>query len=437
MLTKRERVLKALSFEETDRVPMDLSGMLSTSISCFAYPGLVKALGLPERRVRVYDTGQMLALPDLDVLDALGCDVVTVFMDATNAFDQPELWHPYNFNGRLDALVLNPAMFQTLPGGTILQPEQGRSMPPASHVFESEHAGQILELSGDIPKPDLKEIKDRLANNPLRDDEIKRVAAMCRRVRESSDRAVFFNGIGAGIGIASFTGIAMFPMLCLTEPDFVLELHELVVSDAIQRLEALLPEIKDYIDITNCSSDDWGTQNSTVAAPQVYRDLFLPFYRRFTDAMHRAAPNVKTFFHSCGAIYDIIDLIIDSGFDVLNPVQWTAGGHSYQEWKDKARNRIALWGGGVHTQETLPLGTPDQVAREVEQIVRYMKQDGGFVFCAIHNILAEIAPENVLAMYRAAARVSDYSCHCEERQQSRSQAQLTGCRDCFAGDYSQ
>ncbi|HPO17488.1 MAG TPA: uroporphyrinogen decarboxylase family protein [Candidatus Hydrogenedentes bacterium] len=403
MLSSRERVLKALSFEETDRVPMDLSGMLSTSISCFAYPGLVKALGLPERRVRVYDTGQMLALPDIDVLDALGCDVVTVFMDVTNAYGQPELWHPYDFNGRLDALVLNPKMFQTLPDGTIIQPEHGRSMPPASHVFESEHAGQLLELSSDIPKPNLKEIKDRMTQNPLRDDEIKRVAGMCKRVRESSDLAVFFNGIGAGIGIAAHTGIAMFPMLCLTEPEFVTELHELIVSDAIHRVEVLLPEIKDYIDIYNCSADDWGTQNSTVAAPRIYQDLFQPFYRRFTDAIHRLAPNVKAFLHSCGAIYDILDMVIDSGFDILNPVQWTAGGHSYQEWKDKARKRITLWGGGVHTQETLPLGTAEQVAREVDQIVRYMRQDGGFVFCAIHNILAEIAPENVIAMYRAAA----------------------------------
>ena len=108
-MTSRERVLKALAFEKTDRVPMDLAGMASTSVSCFAYPALVEALGLPPRRPRVYDTGQMLALPEVDVLDALGCDVVAAYTDLTNAFDQPEKWLPYDFNGRLEASVRNPA----------------------------------------------------------------------------------------------------------------------------------------------------------------------------------------------------------------------------------------------------------------------------------------------------------------------------------------
>ncbi len=400
MLTGRDRVKKALHFESTDRVPRDLGGMLSTAISCFAYPALVQALGLPPRPTRVYDTGQMLAFPDLDVLDALGCDVVTAFMDVTNAFDQPELWAPYGFNGRLDALVRDPAIFRVLGDGTIIQPEHGRSMPPTSHVFEAEHGGQPLVLSGDIPKPNLDEI--RRQQQPLRDDEIKRVVDMCRRIRETSDRAVFFNGIGAGIGIANFTGIAMFPMLCLTEPEFVAELHETVVSHNIRQIEALLPEIAPYIDIYNCGSDDWGTQNALVAAPGVYKDLFLPYYRRVNDTVHRIDPTLATFFHSCGALYDLIDQIIDSGFDILNPVQWSAGGHSYTEWKDKARRRITLWGGGVNTQQTLPLGSPEEVDREARAVIEYMRQDGGFVFSAIHNILAEIRPENVIALYRAA-----------------------------------
>ena len=91
----------------------------------------------------------------------------------------------------------------------------------------------------------------------------------------------------------------------------------------------------------------------------------------------------------------------EAGFDVLNPVQWSAGKHSYQEWKDKARGRIALWGGGVNSQTTLPLGTVDDVEREVREVTAYMSEDSGYVFCNIHNILAEIPPEKVIAMYRA------------------------------------
>jgi uroporphyrinogen decarboxylase len=95
-------------------------------------------------------------------------------------------------------------------------------------------------------------------------------------------------------------------------------------------------------------------------------------------------------------------MIVESGFDALNPVQWTAGGHTYQEWKDKARGRLTLWGGGVNAQGTLLLGTTDEVYAEARAVTQYMAQDGGFVFCNIHNLLAEAPPEKVIALYRAA-----------------------------------
>ncbi len=403
-MTRRERVMKALAFEAVDRVPLDLGGMNSTGVSCFAYPGLVKALGLPPRRPRIHDTGQMLALPDTDVLDALDCDVATVHLDVTNAYEQPGLWHPYDFNGRLDALVCHPEDFSVLDDGSI---KQGANlMPPASHVFESEHGGQPLILTGDIPKPDLNEIRKQQQENALTDERVKAIAEHCRRAREATGRAILFNGIGAGIGIGGFTGIAMFPMLCLTEPEFVLELHETVVGHNIAETTKLLEAVHPYVDIYMCCPDDWGTQNQTVASPETYRSLFKPFYQRFNDAVRQAAPNIKTFLHCCGAVYDLIDDFVESGFDALNPVQWTAGGHSYAEWKDKARGRIALWGGGVNAQATLPLGSLEDVKREVSEIVPYLVQDSGFVFCAIHNLLAEIPGDKIAAMYQTAARAS-------------------------------
>ncbi len=402
-MTGRERIHAALNFEATDRVPMDLGGMPSTCISCFAYPALVAALGLPPRRPRVYDTGQMLALPDTDVLDALGCDVVTLQTNLTNAFPQPALWKPYDFGGRLDAEVLNPDMFQAQPDGTIIQPGSGAKMPPQAHVFDTEHAGQPLVLDGDLPRPDLDEVRRHLEASQLTREQVAQIAALARQARDATDRAILFNGLHAGIGIAAFSGIALFPMLCLTEPEFVAKLHDLIMDHTIKQLERLLPEIGSCIDVYMCSADDWGTQNATIASPQLYRDLFQPYYKRMNDAIHQVAPNVKTFLHSCGAIYDILDDIIESGFDALNPVQWTAGGHHWRDWKDKARGRITLWGGGVHTQETLPLGSVTQVEQEVREVVAAMKEDSGYIFCAIHNILAEIPAEKIIALYRTAA----------------------------------
>ncbi len=86
--------------------------------------------------------------------------------------------------------------------------------------------------------------------------------------------------------------------------------------------------------------------------------------------------------------------------DILNPVQWSAGNHSYTEWKDKCRYRISLWGGGVNTQTTLPFGSLEDVRNEVSAVSDYLSEDAGYVFCAIHNLLSEVDPEKVIEMYK-------------------------------------
>jgi len=406
MMTHRERVMHALAFEETDRVPLDLAGMRSTGISAFAYPKLVTALGLPPRRPRVEDTGQMLAMPDLDVLDALDCDVVTIRDGVTNAFDQPDLWHDYDFNGRLPALVRHPEAFHAEPDGTVVR---GKArMVLDSYVFDAPHGGQPLDLSADLPKPNLTEVRAYLDAHQIRDEQIVAMREHCRRVRESTDRATFLNSgaVSIPIGIGGFGGLAIFPMLCLLEPDLIAELHDTITTHAERSIRALLPEIRDYVDVVMLAADDWGTQENLIASPKVYRELFLPYHQRVNALVREIAPNTKRFLHSCGAIYSLMDLVIEAGFDILNPVQWCAGAPTYQDWKDKARGRIALWGGGVNSQVTLPLGSVADVEAEVREVVPRMAEDGGYVFCNIHNVLAEIEPEKVVAMYRAAANIT-------------------------------
>jgi uroporphyrinogen decarboxylase len=394
--------MRALAFEETDRVPLDLGGMPSTGISCFAYPPLVEALGLPPRPPKVYDTGQMLALPDPDVLDALNCDVAALSMTLTNAFEQTAPWKPYPFNGRLDAMVENPALFDVEADGAIVQPSKGRRMPPQSHVFEEEHGGQPFSLLEDAPRPDLDALARQLEASAPTEAGIAAAVALAMEARAATDRAILYCGPGAGIGIANFGGLAAFPMLCMIDPGFVHQLHELVTDHAVRTLERLLPRVAPYIDIYLVAADDWGTQASLIASPSTYQELFQPYYRRVNDTLHRLAPEVKTFFHSCGAVYDLIDPFIESGFDVLNPVQWTAGPHGYAAWKDKCHGRIALWGGGVNAQQTLALGAVAEIEAEVRRVVPVLARGGGYVFNSIHNILAEIPADKVIALYRAA-----------------------------------
>jgi uroporphyrinogen decarboxylase len=222
------------------------------------YPRLVKALGLPSRLPRMYDTHQMLAMPDMDVLDALGCDVVTVFYGMTNAYQEPGKWHPYDFNGRLPAMVRKLEQFQNLPDGSVSQPEYKIVMQPTSHVFNAEHSGMPLDFAADIPLQDLKKLKQDLESKPLTDADIKDTVEMCKKARESTDKAIFFNGpFIAPIGISAHGGLGVFPVLCLLNPEYVMELHDIHVTNTERNIRALLPEIAPYIDVAISGPGRW------------------------------------------------------------------------------------------------------------------------------------------------------------------------------------
>jgi uroporphyrinogen decarboxylase len=398
-MTPRERVRAALDFRPTDRIPRDLGGMGSTGISCFAYPHLVRALGLPQRPPRVHDTSQMLALPDVDVLDALGIDVVAVYDDVcTSAFDEPHRWREFDFHGRLQAKVMDPDGYSLEADGTVVK-EGGARMPPGSYVFDDPHGGQPLDLGSEPELAPLEEVRASARERLLTDEQIRSTADYVRRARRATDRAILFKGPTAGLGFPG--GFPAWSMVCMTNPEYVRGYHRIVTDVSAENMRRLLPLIGDDIDVIMVSADDQGLQDRTILPPAVFRELYVPYYRTINDAIGEAAPTVKRFLHSCGAIYDIIDDIVDAGFDVLNPVQWSAGGHSYTEWKDRARGRIALWGGGVNTQSTLPFASSEEVAREAREVTSVLAEDSGYVFCAIHNVLAEIPGEKVVAMYRA------------------------------------
>jgi uroporphyrinogen decarboxylase len=65
-------------------------------------------------------------------------------------------------------------------------------------------------------------------------------------------------------------------------------------------------------------------------------------------------------------------------------------------------DRFTFWGGGCDTRHVLPHGTPDEIRAHVQDQIAVLAPGGGFVFQQVHNILADVPPENVLAMLEAA-----------------------------------
>lgn len=157
-----------------------------------------------------------------------------------------------------------------------------------------------------------------------------------------------------------------------------------------------------YIHFTS-SGDDFATQESLFVSPDMFRENIKPYFKervRFTKELTDAA----FLHHSCGNVHDLIDDLIDSGVDMLNPIQPTNEMMSPERLKKEFGSRI-VYHGGLDTQEVLPFGTEETVREAVAGLISVMNNEGGYVFAAAHNIQPDVPPENVVHMFRYAREI--------------------------------
>jgi uroporphyrinogen decarboxylase len=91
--------------------------------------------------------------------------------------------------------------------------------------------------------------------------------------------------------------------------------------------------------------------------------------------------------------------LIEAGLEAINPVQINCRGMDAAALKKDFGGRLTFWGGGCDTRDILIRGTSDQVREHVRRQVDIFRPGGGFVFQQVHNIMADVPPENVVAMY--------------------------------------
>ena len=111
--------------------------------------------------------------------------------------------------------------------------------------------------------------------------------------------------------------------------------------------------------------------------------------------------------------------IIDVGVEVLNPVQVSAAGMDSGGLKRDFGRDLVFWGGGVDTQRVLSNETVEQVREDVSRHVNDLKPGGGFVFAAVHEIQANVPPENIVASWAAWREHARYRGESERGETSR------------------
>jgi uroporphyrinogen decarboxylase len=370
----RERVRAAIAHRVPDRIPFDLGGSRMTGIHVRAYAGLREALGLPPVEIRIGDLTQQLAEVDTDVMDRLGCDVRLIGPRAATGYRRElvEAGGFISFRDEWGALRQMP-----LDGGlyfdTVGAPLSGEVDATAIDAF---------------PWPD-----------PSDPGRYVGMADAARRVVEEEGRAVLVGSICGGLseGLFKMRGFEDGYMDLAAEPARARRVMEKVLEIKLAYWDRALRELGDMVDVIG-EADDLGGQDRPLFSPATYRALVKPLQRELFAFIH-ARTSAKVFFHSCGAIRELVPDLIEIGVDILNPVQVSAAGMDGAELKREFGRDIVFWGGGVDTQGVLGSGTPDEVRADVRRRIADLRGGGGFVFAAVHNVQPNVPPGNLVAMW--------------------------------------
>ena len=404
-MNSRERVLTALNHRPPDRVPIDFGGHRSSGIAAMAYPKLRRALGLEERPIRVYDTVQQLAVVDEDGLDRFDVDTV----ELGRGFDDDVAWCDWTLPDGTPCQVPSWAAPERQDGRWIIRSDSGRviaHMPDGAIYFEQCYWPFLEE-------DNLDRLAEALAENmwctvqtppgPLAagEDGQQKLADGARRLRGRTDRAILglFGGNLLEIGQFLYR-IDNFLMLLAGKPDRAADFLHRLTEIHLANLERFLDAVGPYIDVI-LFGDDLGAQNGPQLSPAMYRRLFKPHHARMWRRAKELA-DVKVMLHCCGGIRPLVEDLIDAGVDTTNPVQISCTGMDAAELKREFGDRMTFWGGGCDTRHILSHGTPEEIRRHVGEQVSILNPGGGFIFQQVHNILADVPPENIIAMLDAA-----------------------------------
>jgi uroporphyrinogen decarboxylase len=226
------------------------------------------------------------------------------------------------------------------------------------------------------------------------------LAAGARQLRQQTDRAILglFGGNLLEMG-QFFYRNDHFLLLLAGQPKRAHEFLDRVMEIHLANLERFLQAVGPYIDII-VFGDDLGMQSGPQISPKMYREFFQPREKILWRRAKELA-NVKIQLHCCGGVRPLLEGLIEAGLEAINPVQITCRGMEPADLKKDFGARLTFWGGGCNTRDVLSHGTPVQVRDHVRRLRDIWRPGGGFVFQQVHNILANVPPANVVAMYEA------------------------------------
>lgn len=407
----KQKLLTALAHQEGP-VPFDLGSTAVTGVHCSVVEKLRQHYGLEQHPVTLADPYQMLGVVEDDLKEALGVDTDCVASDSTIFGFKPGSEMEWQTPWGQTVLVSDEFKTTVSASGDTLIYACGDTryppcarMPQGGYFFDSIIRGHTYDE--DDPHLEDNLVEFTLISQATQDHMHKQLAHLTGSGR----------GLVAQVGGCAIGDIALVPgpmlkepkglrditewyMATVANPDYLHQIFEKQTEIALQNLKTTYDIFGDALSVVFLCGTDFGTQKAPFCSNETFRSLYQPYYRKMNDWIHQNT-RWKSFKHSCGSIRPLLGDIIESGFDIINPVQWSADNMDAETLKREFGRDITFWGGGINTQRTLPFGTPDEVRQEALSCLEILARGGGYVFNTVHNIQAKTPVENVVALAEA------------------------------------
>ena len=257
--------------------------------------------------------------------------------------DPPE--HPGDFSRYL----------RDMPEGAVIDSEYGTASVAGSfhhfrrRVFPMANLSRVAEVE-QYPWPDLHSAD--------------RYASVESRTKALHDAGYFVDGSVGHIFETAWqlTGFEKLMESMVVSPDFAAAVIDPIAENNIVKARRFAEAGVDMIRI----ADDIAMQDRMMMNPDLWREWFKARHAKAVRAAREVNPDIAVWYHSDGNVEPVIEDLIEIGINVLNPVQPEC--MDVREIKRKYGDRLAFWG-TIGTQSVMPFGTPDDVRRNVREMI--------------------------------------------------------------------
>jgi uroporphyrinogen decarboxylase len=382
-MTPRERVLSAVNHEEPDRVPLVIGVSNATGLKMKPYQKIKKLVGIDASDKYIYDW------PELGTAEIDETTMQRLHSDVRGVRDT----HPLEILKRNRDRKPNSPFFDSWGIGQV---EMGPdNWYPGVHPLSQ--ATTIEEIEAYPGWPD--------TNDPTRIAHVKERASYLAEQNEYAIMATPWLLFPFERAI-SMQGMDVFLLNMVMYPDFARALLHKITEVCKLLMGSFLENLGDNVDIIKIG-DDLGTQDRLMISPEMYREILKPLHSDYIQYI-KDRTKAKIFFHTDGDVFPLIDDFIEIGVDILNPIQTSAGKMSDLAGLKKRYGKNIVLCGGIDTHRILPHGTPEAVREEVRRVIQILGSGGGYMVAAVHTIMNDVPPDNVLAMVDAVEEFGKY-----------------------------